>query len=68
MGVCSQLTYRSEVWKLDGKSVRRLDDIDIRLLHHITGKTYTYKEETSEDTRTFDLVGWICQIRARCVQ
>ena len=53
-GVCSQLTYGSEAWHLDEKTVRMLNGVNSRLVHRITGKSY--KEEASEGTRTFDLV------------
>ena len=63
VGVCSQLAYGSEAWKLDENTIRMLNGINSRLLHRITGKTY--KEEASEGTRTFDLVRWIRARRAQ---
>ena len=63
VGVCSQLTYGSEAWRLDEKTIRMLNGINSKLLHHITGKTI--KEEASDDTRTFDLVRWIRARRAQ---
>ena len=62
-GVCSQLTYGSEEWRLDEKTTRMLNGTNSRLLHKITGKSY--KEEASEETRTFDLVRWIRARRAQ---
>ena len=52
--VCSQLTYGSEAWKLDAPTIRKLNGVNSRILHHITGKTI--REEASADTRSFDIV------------
>ena len=63
VGVCSQLTYGSEAWRLDEQTVRMLNGANSRLLHRITGKTI--KEEATQGTRTFDLVRWIRARRAQ---
>ena len=62
-GVCSQLTYGSEAWRLDELTRRMLNGANSRLLHRITGKSI--KEEASQSTRTFDLVRWIRARRAQ---
>ena len=62
-GVCSQLTYGSEAWRLDEQTIRMLNGANSKMLHRITGKSI--KEEASQATRTFDLVSWIRARRAQ---
>ena len=63
VGVCSQLTYGSETWKLNEETVRMLNGVNSRLLHRITGKPI--REEASEGTRSFNLLRWIRARRAQ---
>ena len=62
-GVCSQLAYGSEAWKLNADTIRIINGANSRMLHHITDKTM--HEEASRDTRAFDIIVWI---RARRLQ
>ena len=61
--VCSILTYGSEAWMLNAEVRRALNGANASMLAIITGKTV--HEESSDDTRTFDLVKWV---RARRLQ
>ena len=52
--VCSLLTYGSEAWRLDSKTMAKLNGCNARCLSHITHKTA--HEEASVRTRTYDLL------------
>ena len=52
--VCSLLTYGSEAWRLDEKTIAMLNGCNARCLSHITHKSV--HEEASARTRTYDLV------------
>ena len=55
--VCSLLTYGSEAWRLDKKTIAKINGCNARCLSHITHKTA--HEEASKKTQTFDLVAAI---------
>ena len=59
--VCSLLTYGSEAWRLDQKTIAMLNGCNARCLSHITQKTA--HEEASAKTRTYDVVAAIRQRR-----
>ena len=55
--VCSLLTFGSEAWRLDEKTIAKINGCNARCLSHITHKSA--HEEASAKTRTFDLVAAI---------
>ena len=57
--ICSLFTCDSESWFLDEKTMTTLNEVNARLMSHITGKTCHL--EVSPRTHTFDLVGVIRQ-------
>ena len=61
--VCSQLTYGSEAWALSSSVIKAINGANSKMMSRITNKTI--HEETSADTRTFDLVRWIrgCRVQ-----
>ena len=49
--------YGSEAWLLDEEVRRCINGVNAYMLSHITGKTK--REETKEDTTTFNIMVWI---------
>ena len=61
--ICSLLTYGSEAWLLNKRTLAMINGCNARCLSHITG--LTAHEEASAGTRTLDLPGIIRQRRYR---
>ena len=52
-GVCSKLSYGSEDWRLDERTITMLNGANSRMMARITGRTV---HEESDAEKTFDLV------------